>query len=77
LCRLSFSREIPGRFKKELLRPYIGTNGAVEIDDVNKLLINIGRAQDRLSAEEQRILLKEAGSHNRFITMSKMMELIE
>ena len=76
LRQRSFSREIPSRFKKELLQPYVGVDGAVEIESLNKLLRNIGHPNELLSADEQRVLLEEAGSSNRCITIKKMMELI-
>lgn len=75
-CFSSFSREIPTRFKKELLSPYVGSNGAVEIEQLNKLLANIGRAEYRLSPEEQEVLLEAAGSSDRSIELKKMLELI-
>mmetsp|Transcript_125713 Transcript_125713/g.177402 ORF Transcript_125713/g.177402 Transcript_125713/m.177402 type:complete len:117 (+) Transcript_125713:177-527(+) len=73
----NFSREIPTRFKKQVLAPYVGGNDAVEVDQLNLLLKNIGHPQDCLSTEEQNELLREAGSSNRCITVKKMMELID
>ena len=52
-------------------------DGAVEIESLNKLLRNIGHPNELLSADEQRVLLEEAGSSNGCITMKKMMELID
>jgi hypothetical protein len=73
---LSFSRETPNRFKTELLSPYVGSNGAVEVEQLNKLLANIDRAEYRLSPEEQEMLLEAAGSSDRCIELKKMIELI-
>ena len=74
----SFSREIPTRFKKEVLQPYINHNdNAVDVEQLNLLLTNIGHPQHCLSLEEQTELLQAAGSNNRSITVTKMMELIE
>jgi hypothetical protein len=74
----SYSREIPSRFKKEILQPYIGANGKVQIDQVNSLLTNIGHEQDCLSPREQTEFLQAAGSKdNQSITVTKMMELID
>ena len=72
----SFSREIRSRFKKQVIKPYVGSNGSVQIEEINRLLSNIGRSDDRLSLDEQQILLKEAGSTNRSLSIAKMMELI-
>jgi hypothetical protein len=60
-----------------MLRPYIGNNGAVHIEQVNTLLKNIGRPQDMLSEEEEAELLEAAGSTNRSIPVNKMMELMD
>ena len=73
----SFSRELSTRFKKEILRPYAGKDGSVDIDQLNRLLTNIGHPQDILSPSEQSELLKAAGSSDRCITAKKMMELID
>eukprot|EP00980_Cylindrotheca_fusiformis_P005237 scaffold1119_cov120-Cylindrotheca_fusiformis.AAC.17 len=72
-----YSRELPSRFKKEVLRPYIGPNGAVHIEEVNALLKNIGHPQDILSEQEQIELLEAAGSKNRSISVKKMLELLD
>jgi hypothetical protein len=69
--------EIPTRFGKEILRPYVGNDGSVDVEQLNRLLTNIGHPQDCLTPEEQTQLLKAAGSPNRSITTKKMMELID
>ena len=68
--------EIPSRFRKELLKPYVGADGAIQVEQLNTLLTNIGCSQQRLTKEEQQLLLKEAGSKNGSIEEKKMMELI-
>mmetsp|Transcript_43711 Transcript_43711/g.105416 ORF Transcript_43711/g.105416 Transcript_43711/m.105416 type:complete len:121 (+) Transcript_43711:236-598(+) len=73
----NYSREIPSRFKKEVLRPYVGENGALQIEDINAMLKNIGHEEDCLSEKEQTEFLAAAGSTNRSIEASKMMELME
>ncbi|KAL3945709.1 MAG: hypothetical protein SGBAC_000193 [Bacillariaceae sp.] len=72
----NFSREIPSRFRKEILRPYVGENGVLHIEDINALLKNIGHEQDCLSEKEQNEFLAAAGSTSGSIEVSKMMELI-
>ena len=72
----SYSREIPSRFKKEVLLPYADPDGTVNIEDVNRLFKNIGHSGDCFSQQEQQELLAEAGSKDRSISVSKMMELI-
>ena len=77
LFHCSYSRETPTRFKKEILRPYIRENGALLIEDINVMLKNIGHGEDCLSEKEQIEFLAAAGSSNRSIQVSKMMELVE
>jgi hypothetical protein len=60
-----------------MLRPYIGNNDAVPIEQVNTLLKNIGHPQDMLSEQEQAELLEAVGSTNRSIPVNKMMELMD
>ena len=73
----SYSRETPRRFKSQILQPYVGTNGDVDVEALNKLLTNIGAGEHRLSNEEQQVLLEAAGSSTRCITVQKVLELIE
>jgi hypothetical protein len=68
--------EVPSRFRKELLLPY-AHNGAVEVEQLNKLLANIGHSEVCLTSQEQNELLREAGSNGREIALSKMVELID
>jgi hypothetical protein len=77
LSSSSFSREIPTRFKKQILAPYVGSNGAVEIDQLNRLLMNIGHNEDCLSFDEQNELLKAAGCTSRSISVTKLSELMD
>lgn len=72
----NYSRELPTRFRKEVLQPYVGNDGSVDIDQLNQLLTNIGHPQDCLSPSEQQEFLKAAGSSNRCITVKKMEELM-
>ena len=72
----NYTQEIPSRFKKELLSPY-AHHGAVTLEELNRLLGNIGRSDVCLTKEEQQELLKAAGiSGKTEIPTSKLMELI-
>mmetsp|Transcript_42565 Transcript_42565/g.102619 ORF Transcript_42565/g.102619 Transcript_42565/m.102619 type:complete len:146 (+) Transcript_42565:253-690(+) len=72
----NYTQEVPSRFKKELLSPYTH-HGAVTVDELNRLLGNIGRSDVCLSKQEQQELLKAAGiSGKTEIPTSKLMELI-
>jgi hypothetical protein len=73
----SFSRALPSRFRKEVLQPYVGSNGDVDVEQLNSLLKNIGHSQDCLSEQEQNELLEASGSSTRSIPVEKMMELID
>jgi hypothetical protein len=75
--KTSYSREIPTRFKKELLSPYAGSNGSVQVEQLNELLVNIGHSEVCLTAQEQIELLQATGCNGREITLTKMMELID
>jgi hypothetical protein len=55
--------------------PYT-VNGSVDIDELNKLLTNIGRSEDCLSDQEQMELLRVAGCSGRSIPVPKLAELI-
>ena len=72
----NYTQEIPSRFKKELLSPY-SHHGTVTLEELNRLLGNIGRSDVCLTKEEQQELLKAAGiSGKTEIPTSKLMELI-
>jgi hypothetical protein len=56
----------------------VASNGTVQVEQLNQLLVNIGYAEHRLSPEEQQVLLKEAGSIDGCsIELKKMMQLLE
>ena len=84
LC--SFSRETPTRFKKELLKACRSksksnnnNNDVVVVDDLNQMLINIGRKKDCLSEDEMLTLLQEAPgaqTEARAIPTSTMLQLV-
>ena len=67
-----------------MLQPYLDANGtSVQIDELNRLLKNIGHGQESelLSAEDQQDLLQEFGYVNQngqpCIKTQKMMEIIQ
>ena len=75
---LSFSREIPTRFKKEVLQPYVDKEaGVIQIEEINRMLVNIGHGEDCLSSSEQALLLRAAGSNDRYLTVQQMQELLD
>ena len=71
----SYSRETPRRFKTEVLSPYAVDN-SVDVDQLNRLLTNIGHSEDCLSSNEQSQLLDEAGCSGRSIPVPKLTEWI-
>mmetsp|Transcript_40157 Transcript_40157/g.82625 ORF Transcript_40157/g.82625 Transcript_40157/m.82625 type:complete len:95 (-) Transcript_40157:576-860(-) len=77
---LSFSRETPNRFKKELFKSVAPSPTATEIDveGINMLLRNIGHESDCLSRQEQDTLLDEAVGHHdtRSIPVEKVLQLV-
>lgn len=77
----SFSRETPNRFRKELLKAVEKegcTKGAVEVDALNAILVNIGRPEERLTEAELDAILAEAGvaAEDRVIPVDKMIQLM-
>uniref|UniRef100_A0A7S3L5P2 Calmodulin n=1 Tax=Amphora coffeiformis TaxID=265554 RepID=A0A7S3L5P2_9STRA len=70
-----FSRETPARFKKEIVNA-VESEGVVEKDSLNEILINIGRKDRLLSEEEYQTLCKEAGDES-ILSVSNMMKLIK
>ena len=81
---LSFSRETPVRFRKELLKAVAGQaggiiDGQIQVDRLNDILINIGRPDQLLSEEEKNVLLQEAGplcSTTRCMSTATMIDLM-
>lgn len=76
---LSYSRESPSRFKKELVKALgAPSSSAIEIDSLNQILINIGRPNDTLSDADLELLLKEAGGvdNKRSIPVEKIVQLM-
>lgn len=82
LCSCSYSQETPTRFKKELVKAAQGKDlkntSLVQVDSLNQILINIGRPEDRLSEDELKTLLNEAGcsEDSRYIPVATMMQLM-
>ena len=74
LSLYSFSREIPSRFRKELVKS-IAHDGIVEKESLNRILANIGRQDRLLTDEEYQLLCKEAGDASGSLSTSNMMKL--
>ena len=71
-----FSRELPSRFRKEIVKVLEGPDHQVTIDSFNVVLGNIGRADAYLSEAELNDLLVEAGASGRQIRSEQAMMLI-
>lgn len=75
----SFSRETPSRFRKEVIKAAMSAGhvqGAVEVDALNQLLVNIG-SKERLSNDELNAILLAAGiKDKRIIPIDKMLQLM-
>ena len=69
----SYSRETPSRFKKEMLT-FVESNGLVEMESLNRVLVNIGHHDRLLSNEEYQTLVREAGDVGT-LSASNMMKL--
>jgi hypothetical protein len=58
----SFSDELPSRFKKTLFKDVVKqSDDTIEIDTINRLLVNIGRSDQVLSKDELDMILTECG----------------
>lgn len=79
----SYSREIPTRFQKQLLQPYLDAGGeTVHVAALNRMLTNIGHSQELLTVEEQQQLLRELdgsydGHGEPIISTKRIVKLIQ
>ena len=76
--REHFSRELPSRFRKEVVRAMEGPDKQVAVDSLNIVLINIGRQEACLSEKELAQILQEIGSDGstRKVTADQIMQLL-
>mmetsp|Transcript_3654 Transcript_3654/g.5268 ORF Transcript_3654/g.5268 Transcript_3654/m.5268 type:complete len:124 (-) Transcript_3654:1855-2226(-) len=77
-----YSRETPHRFRKELVKAAEEKNNPsmIKVDNLNRVLENIGHADDRLSEDELNDLLAAADADvnegDRLISFEKMLKLM-
>lgn len=65
------------RFKKDMYNVVADAeNGAVQVDNLNNLLLNIGRPDKILTEDEKTSLLQDVGASNRYISKDDLMELV-
>jgi hypothetical protein len=80
VCRdeSSFSDEIPSRFKKNMMKVFTASKESFTIEDLNSVLINIGRKDHILSENDMRTLVLEAEStiNQRAIPSHKLIEWV-
>jgi hypothetical protein len=79
LVRNSFSDELPSRFRKQIIREIEEPDHqTIHLDNLNRVLANIGRQDAFLSNEEMETLLQDAGcdTHQRYLPIDKMVELM-
>jgi hypothetical protein len=73
----NYSDEMPCRFKKNLINAICPSGqDTIVVDDLNKILCNIGRTDQLLSEQELSALLLEAGAKDRCITTKQILELV-
>lgn len=75
----SFSDEIPSRFRKHIIKAVEEPDHQTfQIDKLNTILENIGRQDARLSPEEIKVLLKEAGidGDSHYVPTSNLLSLM-
>lgn len=71
-----FSREIPSRFKKEIIKTLKGPHESIQVENLNLILTNIGRQDACLTAEEMNVLLKESGATDRCLPVEQIIKLL-
>jgi hypothetical protein len=74
--QVNYSRELPSRFRKEVVKVIEGPDKQVMIDNFNIVLSNIGRSDARLSEAELKDLLMAAGATSRKIHVDQAMLLL-
>jgi len=75
--RQHFSRELPSRFKKEMVKAMTTPETSViHVDTLNLILKNIGRDDARLSEDELALLLQEVGATDRNVSVDKILQLM-
>lgn len=75
----NYSDELPSRFRKHIIKEIEEPDhGTCLVDNLNRILGNIGRQDAFLSTEEMNTLLHDAGlsENNRYIPVEKMMKLL-
>ena len=67
------------RFKKDIYKVVADDNndGAVQVDNLNNFLLNIGRQDTILTEDELRSLLQDVGATGRYISKDDLMELVD
>jgi hypothetical protein len=75
LLSSSYSDETPTRVKKNLINS-VSHSGEIVVDDLNKILANIGRSDKLLSEEEMSALLQEAGATDRSISTKQVLSMM-
>ena len=73
LC--SFTREIPSRFTKEIVRAAKSKNDRIALDGMQQVLININM-QHKVSEREMETSFREMGGTSYQIPADRMMKLL-
>ena len=73
-----FSRELPSRFRKEVVKTISSDGVSVEVDSLNLILNNIGRQDACLNEGELLQLLHQVGAdaNTRKVSVDKIMQLM-
>lgn len=75
LCT-SYTRELPGRFKKDIVKAaQVPNTGNIAMDSLNRLLVNIG-AKDAMTALEMRTIFQELGNASGEISGQRMAQIL-
>lgn len=70
----SYTRELPSRFKKEVVRA-AATNDRIVLDGMTRVLANIG-AENGLSAKEMKVIFDELGNSAGEIPAHRLVQIL-
>ena len=75
MAKISYTQEIPSRFKKDLVRAAATQESLIEVSGLQRVLFNIG-ASHTLSTNELQAIFAEIGNEEGKIPASKMLQLL-
>ena len=75
LVLYSYSREIPSRFKKDIVKAAMQQDSGIAMEGLQRVLANINM-QDRVSPRHMQVIFRELGGEAGIIPSERMMSII-